>query len=723
MLLSRFGQGLALARSGIRRSAVAGGALDLSFWPAPPRYLLVELEGCDGPLAPTLHWQSGDDPEPSRSLALRPARRLLCLVALRSLGAKRLRLDPGAQPGGAYRFRARSLYRKRGVRRLVGRWLAGRPRAAKAVLEIVGDEGWGAAEGGRRGRDILLGPADYFDQIVALAAELPPAIGAGEAAEPFVSLIVPVYDTAPRYLDELLASVRAQEGVAAELILSDDGSSRAETRAWLERHAAEPGIAVLTADANRGIAAATNAGLAAARGIWVGFLDHDDALAPFALKVAARALQGRPETQFAYTDEAIADGGLRVTGFFAKPAYDPVLLSGVNYINHLSLYRRERLQSLGGLKDGFQGSQDYELLLRYLAALRPEEVLHLPYPAYLWRRDGASYSASFLDVATASARRALAGRYGAPGSPAPVEPALLPDLHRVRLDRAIAEWPPISVVIPSRDGFALLKTLLDGLADGTDYPALEVIVVDNGSTDPRVFALYEASKRRFPAFRAEVNPEPFNFSRSVNRGIAMAAGERVLLLNNDIEILEPGWLREMAACFAYPGTGIVGARLLYPDRRIQHAGVVVGFGGLAAHWFAGAPERFYGPMGRLAVRQSFTAVTAAAMLVSRDCIERTGPFDEAAFAIAYNDVDFCLRAGAAGFRTLWTPFATLLHRESASRGSDERPETIERFREEQQHLQQRHATETYEDRAASPFYSRGYANPIYRFLRRLPEPR
>jgi GT2 family glycosyltransferase len=378
---------------------------------------------------------------------------------------------------------------------------------------------------------------------------------------------------------------------------------------------------------------------------------------------------------------------------------------------------------LGGLEAGFQGSQDYDLLLRYLDGLSSDEIVHVPYPAYLWRRDGQTYSARAMDVATASARRALGRHYQRISSGITVKPALLPDLHRVQLESAWTEWPLVSVVIPNRNAFDLLSKLIDGLTHHTDYPALELIIVDNGSTDSRVLALYERYKQDLAAFRVHSTVESFNFSRSINRGVGMAAGEFILLLNNDIEIVDPGWLTEMVSCFAYPGTGIVGARLLYPDRTIQHAGVIVGLGGLAGHWFSKEPETCFGPMGRLALRQSFSAVTGAAMLVSRACFNATGPFDEEAFSIAYNDIDFCLRARDLGYKTVWTPFATLVHHESATRGSDRLPETIERFRREQGRLCERYGTENFNDPAFSPWYSRLHSNPIYRFLNALPDPR
>lgn len=526
-----------------------------------------------------------------------------------------------------------------------------------------------------------------------------------------IAFVVPVFDTNPTYLDDLLASLRAQRAGAWELVLSDDGSTAPATCAWLDAHAGDGDLTILRCADNRGIAAATNAAIAAARAGWIGLLDHDDALAPHAVDRILDALARAPSCQFLYTDEVIADGALKPVELFLKPAFDPVLLSGVNYINHLAIFRRDRLRAIGGLREGFDGSQDYDLVLRYTRGLERAQCLHLPYPAYLWRRDGSSFSARYIDQATAAARRALAEAFPGANGPPSVEDAIDGRLHRLRFDIG-GPRPLVSVVIPNRDSFDLIDRVLRGLIEETDYPALEIIVVDNGSEDARVLDLYARRAAGPTPFTAIVEPETFNFSRAINKGAARARGELILLLNNDVEILEPGWLAEMVACFAYPDVAIVGAKLLYPDRTLQHAGVIVGFGGLAGHWYLQAPENFPGPLGRLWVRQSLSCVTGACLLVSRAALEALGPLDETAFAIAYNDVDLCMRAVRAGRRVVWTPFATLIHHESASRGSDETPQNIARFRREQDNLRARHATDVYDDPAINPWYSKDRSTPV-----------
>ncbi|PZR48534.1 MAG: glycosyltransferase, partial [Stutzerimonas stutzeri] len=227
----------------------------------------------------------------------------------------------------------------------------------------------------------------------------------------WLSIVVPVYNAPARYLDDLLQSFLTQKETRAELILSDDASTSEETKRWLSKARPHAAVRIVRNPANGGIARATNAGLAEATGRWVALLDHDDVIAPHALRLVREALARNPDAQFLYTDELVVDDALRASGLMLKPAYDPVLLTGVNYINHFSFYRRDRLAAIGNLRTGYDGSQDYDLLLRYLEGLAREDVLHLPYPAYWWRRTGKTYSRTFLDAATKAARTAIADRF------------------------------------------------------------------------------------------------------------------------------------------------------------------------------------------------------------------------------------------------------------------------------------------------------------------------
>ena len=499
----------------------------------------------------------------------------------------------------------------------------------------------------------------------------------------------------------------------------DDGSTNADTKAKLGEAEAVPGVRIVVMPRNGGIAAATNAGIGTARGDWVSFIDHDDAFVRGAIAMIAKALVDHPDADFFYTDEVVTNAALKPVGSFCKPAFDSVLLSGMNFINHFSVFRRTRLAALGGLSLDCEGSQDYDLLLRYLATARPGSVVHIPYLAYLWRRGDESYSAVFRERSVGNARRALEKAYAAARSRVTVEPALNRDLHRLRF--ADAARPRITVVIPNRNSHALITRVIGDLRQRTDYPNLEIIVPDNGTIDPQVLRFYAAQNGE--DFTAAIVPEPFNFSRMCNRGARLARGDAILFLNNDIEVIEPDWLTEMVECLSFAGTGIVGAKLLYSNGTLQHAGVIVGLGEAAGHWYVNDGADEPGPMGRLAVRQTFGAVTGACMLVTRTCFEALGGFDETAFPISYNDVDFCIRARHAGYRTVWTPFATLFHHESVSRGSDETGENNIRFKAEFARLQERHGTKTLIDDAYSPLYDRRYAQPHLREPSTLPPPR
>ena len=537
--------------------------------------------------------------------------------------------------------------------------------------------------------------------------------------EPLISFVVPVYNTQPEYLNDLLASFEAENAPYAELILVDDGSTSAPTKEAFAGLAGLRGVRFTQLASNRGIAAATNAGIETARGDWVSFIDHDDTFIPGAIAIIAQAITDHPAALFFYTDEVVTNVDLKRIGSFCKPAYDSVMLSGLNYINHFSVFRRSRLADIGGLSLDCEGSQDYDLLLRYLAGAQAGSVVHIPFLAYAWRRGEESYSSIFRERSVANARRALKRAYAIRRDEVEVEAAADTNLHRVRFPTA--PKPLVSIVIPNRDSYALITRLVADLQTRTDYADYEIIISDNGTRDPEVLAFYEA--HRSDRFHVDILQEPFNFSRMCNRGVQRAKGEVFLFLNNDIEVIAPDWLSEMVECLAFESTGIVGAKLLYPNGNIQHAGVMVGLGEAAGHWYVDADANEPGPMGRLAVRQTIGAVTGACMLVTRACFEAASGFDEDVFPIAYNDVDLCVRARHLGYRTVWTPFATLYHHESASRGSDEEGENNTRLRQDMLRLQERHGTKTLVDDAYSPFYDRRYSRPHLIVQPALPQPR
>ena len=684
-----------------------------------PSLVVVELTGQTETLDAAVYVRGVQGYAEEARIDFPDARRLLLVVHLAGVAADGVRVDPTDRAGVRFAMQWWACRSIASAQALIARRIALSPGL---VPSLVGpDPGFATTTRLRMPR---IGQADLSESLgqvwAAAAAAARDAPLSGAAGSRTLSFVTPVYDTPPTYLDALRESVRSQ-GHGVELILSDDGSTRPDTRAWLDAAMGDPALKVLRSAHNCGVAAATNAALEAASGDWVGLVDHDDMLSPFAVDRLRRALADHPGAGFVFTDEVIVDAEGRAASIYCKPAFDPVLLSGVNYVNHLSLYRRDRLRAIGGLRDGYQGSQDYDLLLRYCRGLSSEEILHVPYPAYQWRQLPTSLSHAGREAAVTAARRVLTEQYAGLAGPVRVEPApLLPDLHRLRF--TVPPQPRISVVIPNRDSHALIVRLLDDLCRRTAQQPFEIIIVDNGTTDAKVLALYERYRAE-QGLRVDIRPEPFNFSRMVNRGVAMARGDAILLLNNDVSVLAPDWLDEMSSCLAYPDVGIVGAKLLYPNRTIQHAGVVLGLGGLAGHWYYKAAETEPGQMGRLAVRNAMTVVTAACMLVTRRCWDDAGPFDEVAFPVAYNDVDFCARARAAGHGVVWTPFATLLHHESATRGADIFGEKARRFQQEKERLAARHGTATFDDPCFNPWLSRHRSHPRFHGRSSLPAPR
>lgn len=541
----------------------------------------------------------------------------------------------------------------------------------------------------------------------------------------WLSVVVPIYNTPIKYLEDIVCSYGRQEIDGTELILSDDGSAAPEMLAWLEQLESQglTHVKVLKATNNGGISAATNLGVSSAKGQWIALLDHDDVIAPAAFKSIYRAILENQHAKFIYTDTLLVKENLTPRRYILKPAYDPVMLSGMNYINHFSIFRRDVVALTGEFHSNLDGSQDYDFLLRYLKNVRESEILHLPYPAYWWRRHKNSFSKRHMKVATQHARQALVTHFSQSGSNVEVTHANTPMFHRVLFRKDPTLLPKISIIIPNRNSYTLVRSLLSDLYEKTDYPRFEVIIIDNGTTDQRVVDLYRQYQLDHSNFSYSITKEEFNFSRSVNKGCAAATGDMYLLLNNDVEVIHDDWLTEMVSCFEFENVGIVGAKLLYPNDRIQHAGVVVGFGGLAGHWYHGRPRQYGGHTNRLHVRTSMTCVTAAVMLISRRCAETVGLWDEANFAVAYNDVDYCVRAFNSGFRVVWTPFACLYHHESVSRGSDRSPSNRARFEREKANLKRLHGTGVFADPASNPFFTVNSSEPRLRHCGTLPRAR
>jgi GT2 family glycosyltransferase len=486
------------------------------------------------------------------------------------------------------------------------------------------------------------------------------AAAAGLAHRPLVSIIIPVYNPQPHWLRDAIESVRAQYYDNWELCIADDASTKGGVRELLAEYENDPRIKVTFQRANGGISAASNAALALADGEYIALLDHDDELSPDALYQVVQRINERGELDFIYSDEDKRDpNGALVSPFF-KPDWSPDLEYSSNYVTHFSVYRRAMVESVGGFRTEFDGSQDYDLALRVTE--QTERIDHIRKVLYTWRMVPGS-AASSLEAkpyAYTAAKRALSESLERRGIDAWVEDGATLGWYRIRY--RIPGDPLVSVIIPTRDRADLLAKCLDSL-DSSAYKRLEVIVVDNGSVEEETKTLFDS--RDLKVVR---DPGDFNFSRLVNAGAAAATGDYLLLLNNDVEAINEEWIEAMLEHAQRPEVGVVGARLLYPNGRPQHEGVALGIGGT----FAGHIDwRNY--LGLSQAIRNCSAVTAAAALTRRSVFDQLGGFDES-FRVAYGDVDYCLRARECGYMVVYTPYAELYHHESASRGSTNPPE-------------------------------------------------
>ena len=510
--------------------------------------------------------------------------------------------------------------------------------------------------------------------------------------QPLISIVLPTFNTAPDWLRACVDSVRAQTYPHWQLCIADDGSTSAETLGLLAALAsADARIEVQLCASNRGIAAASNQALTAARGELTAFLDHDDRLAPNALYYVARALSRQPNAHLFYSDEDKLNlDGERYEPHF-KPNWNPDLALSQNYVNHLAVYRTSLLRALGGLKANVDGSQDHDLLLRAWRQIDdPAAIIHIPYILYHWRASANSTAAdpackpetSAAGLASLRAHLAIAH----PGAQA--EPGPVPNSYRVRWPLP-APPPLVSVLLPTRDRIDLLAPCVQALLERTDYQALELLIIDNASRCQATLDYLKELQQQDQRVRVLHWPGPFNYSAIINAAAAEASGELLLLLNNDVAPIHSDWLDELVTQALRPEIGCVGAKLLFPDDQVQHAGVILGIGGVAGHAHKYFNRSEHGYFSRLQLVQNLSAVTAACLLLRRELFMRVGGFDADRLPVSFNDVDFCLRVHAAGYRNLWTPYAELYHQESASRGADDSPQKQARFAAELAWMQRR----------------------------------
>lgn len=493
------------------------------------------------------------------------------------------------------------------------------------------------------------------------------AASAGLAYRPLVSIVTPVFDIDDRWLRRCIDSVMHQAYERWELCLVDDASTQPHVQRTLAEYARrEPRIRVARRTTNAGIVAASAEALAMASGEFVTFLDHDDELSRDALLEIVRALQ-EEGVDLVYSDEDKLDKrGRRVDPFF-KPDWSPDLLLSMNYVCHLAAIRRKTVEEAGGLRPGFDGSQDHDLFLR--VAERARRITHVPKVLYHWRKVPGSAAAerTAKPYAIEAGRRAIEAALHRRSIDGGVEMPY-PGMYRVRY--TVRRQPRVSIIIPTRDRAELLRACISTIEAQTRFPNYEVIVVDNASQDPAALAYLAELKRRH---RVLDYPRAFNWSAINNFAVRETDAELLLFLNNDIEILQEAWLDALVEHGQRGDVGAVGAKLLYPDGRIQHAGVVLGVGAVAGHAFKYHPADTLAHFGFAQVVRNVSAVTGACMMVKRTAFEQVGGFDEE-LRVAYNDIDFCLKLRREGYSVIYTPFAVLRHHESATRRAESPPE-------------------------------------------------
>jgi len=528
----------------------------------------------------------------------------------------------------------------------------------------------------------------YAVWLAGFTGAAPPVITAARpvSAGPLLSVVMPAFNTSVPWLLQAVRSVMGQSYPHWELCIADDASTDPAMKTALDGLAGDSRIRIVRRPQNGHISAASNSAIEIASGKWLVLLDHDDELAPDALFWIAEAINRHPDCQLIYSDEdKIDESGVRSDPYF-KPDWNPDLFLSQNMFSHLGAFRADLVRAVGGFRVGLEGSQDYDLALRCSEKIRSDQIVHIPRVLYHWRIHAGStaHAMEAKPYAMVAGERALNEHLQRRGVDATAEAAG----YGYRVRYALPASPPlVSLVIPTRNGLKLLKQCIDSIFAKTDYPRYELIVVDNGSDDKATLR-YLALLAERPEVRVMRDDRPFNYSALNNAAVKVARGEVVGLLNNDLEVINADWLTEMVSHALRPEIGAVGARLWYRDDTLQHAGVVLGIHGVAGHVHRFLPRGNVGYCGRAALIQSFSAVTGACLVVRKSVYEAVGGLNEVALQVACNDIDFCLKVRAAGYRNLWTPYAELYHHESASRGLDDTPEKLARSAVEVAYMKQ-----------------------------------
>ena len=508
--------------------------------------------------------------------------------------------------------------------------------------------------------------------------------------QPKISIVVPLYKTPEKYLLQLVESVKAQTYPNWELCLSDGSGENSPLTSFLKSlEAGDERIKVVYNEQALQISENTNAGIEIATGAYIAFADHDDELTPHALFECVKALNKDRKIRLIYSDEdKMSMDGHKFFQPHFKPDYNPDLLCTVNYICHLFVVQREILDQVGTFRKEFDGAQDYDFIFRCVEAVDPSEIYHVTKILYHWRchEDSTAENPESKTYAFEAGKRAIEEHYHRTGIKAEVYQGEFLGLYRTRFLRD--HDPLISIIIPNKDHIEDLKRCMDSIDQKSSYKNYEYIIVENNSTDEKTFQYYKDLEAENPKAHVVYWDKEFNYSAINNYGATFAKGEYILLLNNDTEIINETCLEELLGYCMRSDVGAVGARMYYEDDTIQHAGVVIGFGGIAGHCFVLQPRGTTGYCHRSIFAQEYSAVTAACMLVKKSAFDEVGGLTEE-LAVAFNDIDFCMKLREAGYLIVYNPYAELYHYESKSRGLEDTPEKVARFNKEMQIFERR----------------------------------
>lgn len=517
------------------------------------------------------------------------------------------------------------------------------------------------------------------------------------------SILMPVYKPNIRVLESAIESVKSQFYKNWQLCIADDGSNNPSLNKLLNQYVnSDHRIRFVTLPINQNISAASNAALDLATGSYIGFLDQDDILHPAALSFINKALKDKPSAKLIYTDEDKLDQLGRFVDPFFKPDWNPELFNAYNYLNHFVVVNRELITTLGGFKLGMEGAQDWDLLHRVIESINAEEIVHIPMVLYHWRKakNSTASDISKKKYVQEKQRCILEDHLKRVKTPATISQLSNKNWQVIYLSPK--SKPKASIVIPTRNQLMLLKKCINSITRNTNYSNYEILVIDNQSDDSKTLDYLSTLPNKNPLIKVVSYDAAFNFSAINNYAASLAEGEYLILINNDIEVTMQVWLDVLLGYAARPNAGAVGCMLYYPNDYIQHAGVVLGIGGVAANIYQGCYRGYPGHFLRAQLAQNLSAVTAACLAVEKRKFFQIGGFDEENLKVAFNDVDFCLRLEEAGYRNYWTPYVEMYHHESASRGYEDTPEKKARFISEVKYMQERWGKKLTNDPAYNP---------------------